>query len=118
MTSLNNQVESKYGESISVKDITGLKSTKKRRGKAAAEGRHEGNGTSTPEHATKGREREASGVGLSDDEERMRAHPRRKAPTDSSNALYEQWLRERKPRDFLAEQVIYIARLSSSGATR
>lgn len=31
---------------------------------------------------------------------------RRKAPTDTSNAAFEEWLKDRNPRDFLAEQVI------------
>lgn len=105
------QVESKYGESISVKDITGRNPVKKRRGRTGALGdggprvapadgycaaRLEEGGEATT--SQQGEERQGIGA-------EPNVPSRRKAPTDSSNVAFEEWLRGRRPRDFLAEQV-------------
>lgn len=89
---------------MSVKDITGRNPVKKKRGKPAA-----GDGPAPDADATAAPA--ASGVadgGNNGDSSRAgdrQAPARRKAPTDSTNAAFEEWLRGRRPRDFLAEQV-------------
>ena len=105
------QVESKYGESISVKDITGRNPVKKKRRNKVGitPGDRESRGTTSAEESRAARlsqeeeeEGEEEGGGVA---EGLNAPPRRKAPTDSSNVAFEEWLRGRRPRDFLAEQV-------------
>lgn len=103
------QVESKYGESVSVKDITGRNPVKKGRGNPAA---GDGPAADTTPTASTSAENDAAlpGVAGGDGEGNLsmgkQAPARRKAPTDSTNLAFEEWLRGRRPRDFLAEQVI------------
>lgn len=108
------QVESKYGESISVKDITGRNPVKKRRGKAGGVGggghRVAPAGSSTTplgyrEEAATSQQQEEEEAEREGVEAGQNVPSRRKAPTDSSNVAFEEWLRGRRPRDFLAEQV-------------
>lgn len=103
------QVESKYGESVSVKDITGRNPVKKKRGNPAA-----GDGPAVDTARTTSTNAEnaaalpdvAGGDGKGNPSVGKQAPARRKAPTDSTNLAFEEWLRDRRPRDFLAEQVI------------
>ncbi|CAB1098443.1 unnamed protein product [Ectocarpus sp. CCAP 1310/34] len=103
------QVESKYGESVSVKDITGRNPVKKRRGNPAA---GDGPAVDTTPTASTNIENAATlpGVAGGDGEGNLsmgkQAPARRKASTDSTNLAFEEWLRGRRSRDFLAEQVI------------
>lgn len=107
-TTIIDQVESKYGESVSVKDITGQNLVTKKRGKlTASDGQPQdaadvaaaAAASATPGDAADGINGDNSGAG------NKRAPARRKAPTDSTNVAFEEWLRGRLPKDFLAEQV-------------
>lgn len=97
------QVESKYGESISVKDITGHSPGKKPSKVIENEGGEPG--IATEEDAV---QVEAIAKDGSVGDGRVPRQPpsgRRKAPTNSKNETFDEWLRQRQPRDFLAEQV-------------
>lgn len=104
------QVESKYGESVSVKDITGRNPVKKHRGKPVAS--EASSPLETPMSVSATLERsgpqavmaEGGAEGTLDVSKQLPA--RRKAPTDSKNVAFEEWLRGRRSRDFLGEQVI------------
>lgn len=109
------QVESKYGESISIKDIIGHEVVKERRGRGPIDGT-----MSADARRAEGRREHHSEVTrapaktiddaveeLSKDGSPSRAV--RKAPTDTKNAPFEEWLRSRRVRDFLAEQVMGVA---------
>lgn len=99
------QVESKYGESVSIKDVTGCNPAKKLRiGKAM--GAHTTLEEPPETVRFKKVRQEGTGATTGTRSPGEGAPVRRKAPTDSSNAAFEEWLRDRKPRDFLAEQVI------------
>ena len=100
-----------------MKDITGRNPVKKRRGKAGAVG--DGGARVAPASgycttrlgegggaASLQEEEEEDGQGI---EVEPNAPSRRKAPTDCSNVAFEEWLRGRRPRDFLAEQVIFVS---------
>lgn len=100
-------MESKYGESISVKDITGREPVKKNRGKALLNPANEPGCTQTDGH---GQGIETGGRNQNNDVRRETLEKglppaSRKAPTDARNETFEEWLRGRKPRNFLAEQV-------------
>lgn len=95
------QVESKYGESVSVKDISGKNPVKKKRGKPA----DTTTTLPTAEHPSTALSGAAGGGGEDEVSVTKQAPVRRKAPTDSTNVAFEEWLRGRRPRDFLAEQV-------------
>ena len=89
------QVESKYGESISMEDIDGRKVSPKKsristRGARAMQATQDAAASSTAE---------AAGA-----LETKAVSERRKAPTDSFNPLFEQSLKERTTRDYLQEQ--------------
>lgn len=91
-----------------MKDITGRNPVKKKRGKAAAaggDGRAQDADVFAAASATPGEAGENSGSSLGSSSDRRQAPARRKAPTDSTNVAFEEWLRGRRPRDFLAEQV-------------
>lgn len=97
------QVESKYGESISVKDITGRSAGKKLSKAIENEGGEPS--IATEEGAV---QVEANAKDSSVGDGRVSRQPpsgRRKAPTDSKNEAFDEWLCQRQPRDFLAEQV-------------
>lgn len=97
-----------------MKDITGRSPVKKRRGKAGAVG--DGGARVAPASGyCTARLGEGGGAASSQQEEErhgIEVEPnvpaRRKAPTDSSNVAFEEWLRGRRPRDFLAEQVNFL----------
>ncbi|CAN0241752.1 unnamed protein product, partial [Ectocarpus sp. 12 AP-2014] len=115
------QVESKYGESVSVKDITGRNPVKKGRGNPAA---GDGPAVDTTPTASTNAENAATlpGVAGGDGEGNLstgkQAPARRKAPTDSTNLAFEEWLRGRRPRDFLAEQDEILAKNHNSFVER
>lgn len=104
-------MESKYGESVSIKDVTGCNPAKLRIEKVM--GAHT-TPREPPETVSVGK------VGLGEPgattgtrspgegaiQVETQTPARRKAPTDSSNVAFEECLRDRKPRDFLAKQVI------------
>lgn len=88
---------------MSVKDITGRNPVKKKRGKPVA-----GDGSALDADATTASATPGAADGNSGGNSRAgnkQAPARRKAPTDSTNVAFEEWLRGRRPRDFLAEQV-------------
>lgn len=94
-----------------MKDITGRNPVKKRRGRAGALG-DGGPRVAPADGYCAARLGEGGDTETSQQEEKRQgigAEPnvpsRRKAPTDSSNMAFEEWLRGRLPRDFLAEQV-------------
>lgn len=91
---------------MSVKDITGCNPIKKRRGKPAAyDGAALDADAAAAGSATPGAvDADGNNGGNSGARDRQ-APARRKAPTDSTNAAFEEWLRGRRPRDFLSEQV-------------
>lgn len=94
-------MESKYGESISVKDITGSESTKRQRSKLLLNPVDEHPAGAGTEAAVK--KIIVSGGDVSN---KVAQRPgRRKAATDVKNEAFEEWLRNRQPRNFLAEQV-------------
>lgn len=95
------KVESKYGESISVKDITGQSPVKNKRSKTVGEGAQTIISSRGRSAKVDGQEKTNEGVNEAHNE----APLRRKAPTDSTNLAFEEWLRGRRWRDFLAEQV-------------
>ncbi|CAM9197164.1 unnamed protein product, partial [Hapterophycus canaliculatus] len=102
------QVESKYGESVSVKDITGRNPVKNQRRKLTArEPSAPLEITTTALSATSERSMpQAVAEGGSEDTwcTSKQSPARRKAPTDCTNVAFEEWLRGRRPRDFLGEQ--------------
>lgn len=87
-----------------MKDITGQSPVKKQRGKAPGD---------DPQGVVSKEERDAQreagqGATAKDGGERWgekQAPNKQKAATDSTNVVFEKWLRGRQPRDFLAEQV-------------
>ncbi|CAM9261129.1 unnamed protein product, partial [Discosporangium mesarthrocarpum] len=111
------QVESKYGESVTLKDIQGFtpprrpgrgKSTKATGGTAGTTGLTKGGvecrGERGGEVKTGGSEvRKMQAEGGASHKEITRP-ARRKADTDATNPAYERWLAERPTRDFLVEQ--------------
>lgn len=91
-----------------MKDITGRNPLKKKRGKAAAaagDGQAQDAAAAAAASATPGEAAGNSGDSLGSGSSSRQAPARRKAPTDSTNVAFEEWLRGRRPRDFLAEQV-------------
>lgn len=94
-----------------MKDITGRNPVKKRRGKVGAD--DDGDLRVAPSDgcgiARLGEEGKAATSQQKEERQGIEAEQnvpsRRKAPTDSSNVAFEEWLRGRRPRDFLAEQV-------------
>lgn len=109
------QVESKYGESISIKDITGHEVVKERCGRGPIDGvmsADAGRAEGRREHLSEVTRAPAKTI---DDavEELSKGEPPsrtvRKAHTDTKNAPFEEWLRSRRVRDFLAEQVMRVA---------
>lgn len=98
---ITTQVESKYGESVSVTDISGKSPVKKKRRKPAD--------ADTPPATVENPFSALPGAAGYDGEDALsaakQAPARRKAPTDSTNVAFEEWLRGRRPRNFLAEQV-------------
>lgn len=103
-------MESKYGESVSVKDISGKNPVKKKRGKPPVDAT---TAPATVEHPSTAVPGAAGGDGEDTESVTRHASVRRKAPTDSTNLAFEEWLRGRRPRDFLAEQV---SRLLANGS--
>lgn len=95
-----------------MKDITGRNPAAKKRGKQpVAEDKSASTATEGLSAGPPGETAVGGRVGGSNggaDESKLAPPARRKAPTDSKNAAFEEWLRGRRPRDFLAEQ----ARLS------
>lgn len=110
------QVESRYGESISMKDITGCEVP------AVKEHHHHKNGPIAGTNNIGGEragddpvdtlasgvriEKAAAAVASVDPPAPPPSSSKRKAPTDSRNVPFEEWLRSRRSRDFLAEQVV------------
>lgn len=101
-------MESKYGESISVKDVNGFEPVKRRRHQNIVGATYHGGGgveLCPAGSRTDGTANTSTESGKVSDEA-THLPERRKAPTDSKNEAFEEWLRNRQPRNFLIEQVI------------